>query len=127
MSSNVEDIDPTIVVNVDKSCSPIHVLRVDSQTRSNGYISEASTSSILIQVAGVVLEVRFEDVEPTVVVVIGDSYSHPGLLRSVLAECTPSDHTRFLEGPVVAILKEQALSRVYCHIDVRPLIIVEVK
>jgi len=62
----------------------------------------------VIEVAGVVGEIGFEDVERTVAIIVGDSDAHAGLFVAIVAVGDAGDDGLVGKGAVVIVAKENA-------------------
>src|SRR5438105_9536239 len=66
-------------------------------------IAEYTIAIVLIKIAGIIGEVSFKNVEPTVAIVIGNLNSHACLFLSVFAVCA-TRHCRYIgERPVMMV------------------------
>src|SRR5207302_7190706 len=105
---HLNNIGPAIVVIVDETASPGDVLVVDADTGGEGYITEGAIAVVVIEIACVIGEVGFENIEPAVAVVVRNSNSHPGLLVPIFAVGASSDHRNVGEGTVMIIAEQNA-------------------
>src|SRR5258708_2603133 len=85
VSIHLKDVLPAIIVIVNKRASPCDIAVVDSNTGSERNVGESPIAVVVEQVAGVVSEVGFENVEPAVALVLRDGDTHPSLLMAALA------------------------------------------
>src|SRR5206468_11777896 len=126
VSIHLKDVLPAIIVIINKRASPCDIAVVDSNTGSERNVRESPIAIVVVQVAGVVSEVGFENVEPAVAVVVGDSDTHPGLLMAAIAVGATSHYSDISESAVMIVLEENAWLRVYSNINIRPPIVIEV-
>ena len=80
----------------------------------------------MIEVRCVVGEIRFEDVERAVAIIIPYGHAHSSLLVAVLAVTTSGHHGDVRERPIVIVVKKDAGFGVHGDVDVGPAIIVKV-
>ena len=80
----------------------------------------------MIEVAGVVGKVGFENIEPAVAVIIADSHAHSGLLVAILAVGASGEDGDIGERSVVIVAEQNAGLRIHGHINIRPAVVVEI-
>ncbi len=80
----------------------------------------------MIEVAGVVGEVGFENVKPPVAVIISYGHAHSGLLVAVVAVSASSQRGGVGESAVVVVAEQHAGLRVHSHIDIRPAVVIKI-
>src|SRR5204863_6724860 len=95
-------------------------------TRPHGHVAKRSIAIVLRESMGVGAEMRFEDIEMSVVVVIANSQTHAALLTPVLVQRYPGLETALRERAVVIVAEEQAGRGVAGHVDVGPAVAVEI-
>src|SRR5947208_3547161 len=83
-SVHLNDVGPTVVVVIDECAAPGDVLVVDSDSRGKGHVAEGAVPIVVIKIAGVVREIRLENIEPAVTIVVRNTNPHACLLVSVL-------------------------------------------
>src|SRR5208282_3879090 len=126
VSIDLEKVLPAIVVVVEKAAAPGDVLVVNANSGGKGNIVECSIRVVVVEIAGVIGKIRFENVEPAVTVVVGHSHTHSGLLMAILAIGATCDHGDIRERAVVIVVEEDARLRIDGDINIRPAIVVEV-
>src|SRR5271169_4788342 len=126
VSVDLNDVWPAIVVVVDKATAPRYIAIVDADAGGEGDIAEGSVAVVVVQVAGVIGEVGFEDVEPAVAVVVGHGDTHSGLLVPVFTIGAAGHYGDIGEGAVMVVLEENAGFGVYGDVNVRPPVVVEI-
>src|SRR5580704_178261 len=126
VSIHLKDVLPAIVVIVNKPASPCDIAVVDSNAGSERNVGESSITIVVVQVAGVVSKVGFEDVEPAVAVVVGDGDAHSGLLMAAIAVGATGHYSDIGESAIMIVLEENARLRVDSNINIRPPIVIEV-
>ncbi len=86
----------------------------------------AHITVIAIEVAGIVREVRLENIEPPVAIVVGHGHAHSRLFVSILAVGASRHHSHVREGAIVIVAKQNTGLGVDGDVDVGPAIVVEV-
>ena len=81
---------------------------------------------VSIERGGLAVEVADGNVEPAVVVVVGEVHSHPGPLATVLVDGDAGGERDFLKGPVAAVAIELVGLCVVGHQQVGPAVVVVV-
>src|SRR5580692_8595865 len=114
MPVDLQNVGPAIVIIIDKSAAPGDVLVIDSDAGGEGYVVESAVSVVAVEVAGIVGEIRLEDIEPAIAVVVGNGHAHPCLLVAVFAACASSHYGDIGERSVVIVAKEDARLRIDC-------------
>src|SRR5262249_5879900 len=97
-----------------------------ADARRKCYVSESPVSIVVIEIAGVVGEVCFENIQPTIAVVVADRDSHPRLLVAVVAVCATGGDSNLAESAVVVVVEEHAGLGVHGDMNVGPAIVVEI-
>ena len=81
---------------------------------------------VVIEAARIIGEVRLEEIEVTVEIVVADADAHAGLLGAVIAERDAPHDALLAKRPVVVVDEQQARRRVAGHVDVGPAVFIEV-
>ena len=126
VSIHLKNVLPTVIVIVNEPAAPCDIAIVDSDACSECNIVESSIAIVVVQVAGVISEVGFEDVEPSIAVVVGDSNAHSCLFMAAIAISATSHDCNIGERAIMVVLEENARLRIYRDINIRPSIIIEV-
>src|SRR5205807_2656945 len=95
-----EDIRPTVVVHIKKTAAPAEVLRVLAEAALISGVLEIRAAKIVVERRRVAGEIRFDQIEIAVEIVIGGGNAHAGLWLAVGAERgrAASDHHAFVEA-----------------------------
>ncbi len=80
----------------------------------------------MIEIAGVIGEVGFEDVEPAIAVVVADRDSHARLFVPVFAVGAAGNHRDIGEGAVVIVAEQNTRLGINRNVDVGPAVVVEI-
>ena len=72
-------------------------------------------------------EMRLEQIEVAVEIVIAHADAHSGLFLAVFAERHAAHHTLFAKSSVVVVHEKQAGSGIAGHVDIGPAIFVEIR
>ena len=126
MPVHLHEVGPAIVVVVDKAAAPGDILVVDSDAGRERHVAEGAVAVVVIEVAGVVGEVGFENVEPAVAVVVADGHAHSGLLVAVLAVGASGHDGDIGEGSVVIVAEQNAGLGIDRDVNIRPAVVVEI-
>src|SRR5580704_5734745 len=126
VSVHLKEILPAIVVVVEESAAPGYVLVVDADSGGKRNVVEGAVSVVVVEIASVVGEICFENVEPAVAVVICNAHAHPGLLMAIFAVRAASDHRDVRERAVVIVVEKNAGLRIDGDINIRPAIVIEI-
>src|SRR5215510_2732962 len=96
-----EEIDPPVVIVIKKLCSPSDIGHADRRhIRFVGHIAERVLAVVVIESIVLISEVRLEEIEFPVVIVIPDRYPHTPLLAPVTVDRRAGDETDLFEGAV---------------------------
>src|SRR5439155_1759819 len=98
-----EDVGPAVIVHVKKTAAPAEILRVLAETALIGGVLEIRAAEIVVKRRRVAGEIRFDQVEIAVEIVIGGRDAHAGLRLAVGAESATS-----FDGDVVGDEKIEA-------------------
>ena len=80
----------------------------------------------MIEIAGVVGEIGFENVEPAVAIVVADGHAHAGLLVAIVAVGASGDHGDIGECAVVVVVEQDAGLRIHRDVNIRPAVVVKI-
>ena len=125
-SGRDEQIREAVVVEIDDAGAPPYIASFDAQAGADGDVVEVPFPVVAVEDIGIVGEVRFEDVEVSVEVVVADAHTHAGLFQPVFAERHPSFQTLLAKGAVVLVAKQPARRGIAGDIDIRPTVVVVV-
>src|SRR5215471_15676064 len=127
MPIHLNDVLPPVIVIVYESAAPRDILIVDADAGSKRHITKSPVAIVVVKIARVVGEIRLEDIEPAVAIVIRNAYSHSCLLMAILAVSASGDHRDVSKGAVVVVAKQDARFGIHSHIDVGPTIVVKIR
>src|ERR1700730_5080200 len=122
-----EEVRPAIVVKVDAAYSTANVLGICSYSRSEGNVVKRAVSPVVVEDTGVRIEIRFDDVQKAVTVVVARCYPHAALLASVFVISHARQTANFGERAVVVVVKEQRSSGIVRYVNVGPAVVVIVE
>src|SRR6266567_2098065 len=122
-----EQIGPAVVVEIEKRDAPAEVLRVEPESRGEGFVVERAVAIVAVERGGIVGEIGFEQVEFAVAVIVGNGRAHAGLLAPVVVESGAGDDGNVGERAVVIVVVKNAGGAVARDINVRPAIVVVIK
>ena len=121
-----DQIFPSVIIEVEKCRPPSQIFCVHRETRADGIVLEVICALVFVHGVGVVGEVRLENVEQTIAVEIRGSGAHTSLFASIFVVRKAGADSDLFEPLSANIVVVQTRSRVRCHKDVRPTIIIEV-
>src|SRR6266566_865695 len=122
-----EQIGPAVVVEIEKRDAPAKVLRVEPESRGEGFVVEGAVAIVVVERGGIVGEIGFEQTEFAVTVVVGNGRAHAGLLAPVVVESGAGDDGNVGERAVVIVVVKNAGGAVAGDINVRPAVVVVIK
>src|SRR5258705_11233122 len=80
-----KQIQPTVIVIVEKLCSPTDVRKTNlGDLRLEGDVSKRIVAVVVIENVVLVVEIGYEQIQPSVMVVIAKGHSHGTLLSTAL-------------------------------------------
>jgi hypothetical protein len=121
MAVRHEDVQLHVIVEVDEAGSPAQMLkRGCGQTCSKCFIGKESGTVGPVKGIGVVREMRHEDVEQAIVVVVRDVESPSRLWTSFSAEGDTGRKTDFGKCAVPVVFVQSVGNRVIGHKDIEP-------
>ena len=115
-----------VVVEVDDPGAPADVARLHAEPRRPRHVVEVPLAVVVVEAVGVVGEMRLEEVEVPVEVVVADPHPHPRLLRAVLAERDAPQDALLAERSVMVVDEQQAGRGIAGDVDVRPPVFVQI-
>src|SRR6266571_6309417 len=124
---HLEDVNPPVVVEVDKAATPAKKAGVHSDTPPKCDLFKSAFARVLVEVGGVAGKVGFEYIEPAVPVIVSGGNAHSRLRLAVLTVSAPGLNTHVGKGAVVVVAIQGAGIGVVGDVDVRPAIVVEVE
>jgi hypothetical protein len=127
MAVDLEDIQPSIVVVVDKSGAPAQEREAClGKAGAITYIGKAGVAVVVVEHLVVVRKVGVEDIELAVVVVISHGQPHRSYFASVLVDGKARIVTGVLKSPVALVDIEIVRRRVVGHQQIRLAVVVDV-
>src|SRR5207245_5065618 len=121
-----EDVRPAIVVHVEETAAPAEILRVLAETALIGGVLEIRAAEIVVKRRRVAGEIRFDQVEIAVEIVIGGRDAHAGLRLAVGAESATSFDGDVGEGAVLLVLIKGAGGGIVGDVNVRPAVVIKI-
>src|SRR5215472_12512036 len=103
MPIHLNDIRPTVIVVIHESAAPRHILIVDANPGSKCHITESPIAIVVVKVAGIVCEIRLEEIEPTLRIEDPNASPHTALHEPTLALSISSNRRNVRKDPVVII------------------------
>src|SRR5882724_1684748 len=121
-----QNIGPAVVIEVEKRRAPAEKTRVAAETSLKRRVVEGVVAEIVIEAGSVAGEIRLDDVEASVAVIIGRRDAHAGLRFAVRPVGHAGFGCNFGECAVVIVLVEGGGGRIVGYVDVGPAIVVEI-
>src|SRR6266851_5470037 len=121
-----EDVRPAVVVHVKKTAAPAEILGVLAEAAQVGGVLEIRAAEIVIKRRGIASEIRFDEIEIAVEIVIGGGDAHAGLRLAVGAESAARFDGDVGESAVFFVLIERAGRGIVGDVNVRPAVVVEI-
>src|ERR1035438_507759 len=121
-----ENVGPAVVVDVEEESPPSQELGILAKSGGRCDIRKCSVVIVAIKRRRVVGEIRFDDVEPSVAIVVDRIGAHAGLLAASVVEGYASLHGGFGEGAIAVVVKEQAGRGIAGDINIGPAVIFKV-
>src|ERR1700736_5245322 len=83
MAIGHEEVEPAVVVHVEEADTPPEKTGIDAQARQVSVVVEVAIAEVEVNGVGVTGEVRFDDVQQAIAVVVADGDAHACLGLSV--------------------------------------------
>jgi hypothetical protein len=103
MSVHEKEIEPAIVVQIEKTHTPPKPTGVNADAARKRAILTQAVAGVRIQRRCVAREIGLEDVHRAVAIVVSDRDAHPGLRFAVLAVCAPGGRADVSECSIVIV------------------------
>ncbi len=121
-----EQVGVAVVVEIVDARAPAYVAGFDAEAGGVGDVLEIAFSVVAVEHGSVIGEVRFQDVDRAIEVIVADADAHAGLLHAVLVQGNAGFETRFGKGAVAIIFEEKAGGGVTGDIDFGPAVVIEI-
>ena len=122
-----EDVRIAIVVEVKDARAPTDILAFTGEAGGLCLVLKLTFAEVPVEAGGLELEMRLDDVEVAIQVVVADADSHSGHLLPIRADGHAAHQAFFAEGAVVVVEQQQACGGVTGHIEIWPAIFVGIK
>ena len=117
----------SILIDIDKLRAPGDVSGIDREPGSDGLVGEEKLAEIAVQRSrGLVDEVGADDIDLSVIVVIGRGQAHSALFLSILSIGHAGGDSHVGEGAVMIVAVKDARRGVAGDVDVGPAVVVEI-
>src|SRR5579884_2203159 len=126
-AGNVKNVEPAIVVQIHEAGAPANILRIDRKTGGKCRVIKKLSAEVVIKDGSVATEVREEQIQVAVAVVISHGYSHSGLDLAIGVHGTAGFHANFRKGPIMIIAEEEIGSGITSYENVGPAVVVVIK
>src|ERR1700716_1360489 len=81
-----QNVRPPIIIHIEESATPAQKLRVTPEPSGERRILERSAADVVVERRRIPSEIRFDDIEVSVKIVIGGRDAHSGLRLAIGAE-----------------------------------------
>src|SRR6185369_7787832 len=125
-SAHEKNIRQSVVVQIHDTGAPAYVAGLYADTGSASYVFEVGFAIVAIQTVRVFAEMRLEQIDVAVEIVIADADSHPGLFLAVFAKGHAAHDAFLAKCPIVIVHEQQARRGIAGDVNVGPTILVEV-
>src|SRR5262249_49215232 len=127
MTIGDEYVRKSVIIEIFEAGAPAQILKRNFSEAGNGSdIGKQHLAHVLIKRVGVTCEVRHENVEKAIAVVITHSDAHSRLRASGFIERCSRKHAHLGESAIVVVMKHEVWVPVVRDINVRPTVIVEI-
>ena len=127
MTVDHHQVAASVMIDVDEVNAPADVFHGRPESGLEHAILERPVAVVVIHVRHIVAEVRLDDVEVAVLVVIGHGDPHAALFLAVVVQGDAGDEAIFLECSVPLVVIEQARRGITGDIEVGISVVVEVR
>src|SRR5260370_16579505 len=117
-------VGTAVIIEIDKAGAPLHRSSFAGKSGGNGYVREEALALVVIEAGHFVGEIRLDDIEEPVAVVVHGVRAHSTLSPSVRIVSRSGEHTALAKSSIAVIHEEQAGRRIVGDVDIRPAIIV---
>src|SRR5258708_13078293 len=121
-----QNVRPAIVIEVKETATPPQKLRVRAQPRCKGGVLKGAGPEVVVKRGCVAGEVRLDQVEIAIEIVVGGGHAHASLGLAIRTEGTPCLDCNVFKGAVLLVVVERAGGGVVGNVDVGPAVVVEV-
>ena len=90
------------------------------------HVAESAVAVVVVEIAGIVGEIGFENVEPAIAVVVTDGDAHSGLLVAIFAVSASGHDGDVGESAVVVVAEQDAGLGIDRDVNVRPAVVIEI-
>jgi hypothetical protein len=126
MSVDEKEIEPAVVVEIDKADAPAEPPRVEADAAGKRTILTGALAGVGVERRGVAGEVRLEDVERAVAIVVADRDAHSRLRLSILAVGAAGGNADVGERAIAVVVVQRAWIGIVCHVQVEPAVVIKV-
>src|SRR2546421_11096861 len=127
MTVDYQEIGPAIVVIIEKPGAPANVRQAYRRHFSRvGNIGKRTLAVVVIESIVIIVEVRNEQVEFAVVIIIAECHAHAPLLTSVFIYRHTCGKPNILEGTVPIVVIEKVRSRIIGDKDIHQTIAIKI-
>ena len=126
VSCHHQQIGQPVVVEIHHAGAPANEAILDRQAGPRAHLFKVGLARIPIQIRRVALEICFENIKPSIEIIITRRHAHSRLFLAIFAVCHAAYRPFFAEGSVMIVHEEKARSGIASHINIRPAIVVKI-
>src|SRR5437588_1856924 len=121
-----QNVRPAIVIEVKETATPPQKLCVRAQPRCKGGVLKGAGPEVMVKRGCVAGEVRLDQVEIAIEIVVGGGHAHASLGLAIRTEGTPCLDCDVFKRAVLLVVIERAGGGIVGNVNVRPAIVVEI-
>ena len=127
MSVGDEQVSPAVVIRIHEpgAEADIEVTLLPERCLVDD-IRERAVPVVSIEGVGLIREVRNEDIQPTVCVVVGSGDPHPGLCDPVETIGAAGEQRNLTERAIAVVIEKIVAGVVICDVKIRGAIVIEI-
>src|SRR5580658_9723898 len=118
------NVGATVIVEIDKTRTPLHGSSFAGEASGNGYIREETLTFVVIEAGHFVGEIRLDDIEEPVTIVVDGVSAHATLRAAVCVVGHSGQHSALAKSAVAVVHEQQAGGGIVGDIDIGPAIVI---
>src|SRR5438034_4419816 len=126
MAGRHEQVRIAVVIQINNPRAPTHVTRLDPQARGRGGVLKVRLSIVTIKNVPIIGEVRLEDIEVPIQIIIAHCDAHARLRQAVVVQGHAPQKALFAKRSIVVVHEKKARSGIASDVNVRPAIFIKI-
>ena len=122
----VQRIQMAVIVRIKKATAPPNVVRPPVQPRSRCLIGKDGLAIVVEQIRRFVRKVRFEQVQPAIIIVVTRRHPHAGFFHTLTAVRHTAQCSLFAKRAITIVHQQLARRGVTRNVDIWPAIVIKV-